>query len=203
MFSFLEKLFNRPVSTQKLMKKADKGNKDAMVKFVTRHYLSEDDVYVKATELKAKEYISKLTLGEHSAGYIWLADMILKSETRTEKDVLTAMKLYKKAGDEGDEFGYECLGQMYFEGKDIPADYEKAFKCFSKLENTSPGSQYMLGEMYRQGLYVDKDMDKARACYDETIRLDEETFEQCGFWDDFYDRAKARVHQYWEIKAVE
>ncbi len=195
---WLFKRKKKPLSNKELMRRADKGDKSAMIKFISRCYLSKNEVFKKQMEWKCNEYINRLAMSDHPAGCIWLADLLLSGENNVRKDVKTALLLYKKAGDEGDQFGYECVAHEFFEGKHLPANYEKAYKYLSKLNKPSIGSQYMLGEMYRKGLYVDRDEDKARECYDEAIRMGKKFFEEYGLEDDFYLKSVDRVNEFYK-----
>ena len=82
------------------------------------------------------------------------------------KDVAKEIEYYEMAAEHGIEFGYECLGEMFFKGEKVERDYEKAYEYFMKTEEiNSHIKPYYLGEMYREGIIVEKDIEKAREYY--------------------------------------
>ena len=152
----------------KLMKEADEGDLEAMRLFITLCYISEDENIYEATKDKWFEYVKKMSAAGNAVGDIWMADVFVKGEY-VKRDVHRAIEFYQKAADEGMDFGYECIGKLYFEGNGVPQDYEKAYKYIMKSKRKSGMSHYLLGEMYRQGLYVKKDIDIASEYYRKVI----------------------------------
>ena len=79
---------------------------------------------------------------------------------------------------------------IYFNGTEVPADYEKAYAYFTKDDGKkSFCTRYALGEMYRQGLYVEQDVQKAWDYY-TGIATDRSPYYEL---DDYYWRACYRL----------
>ncbi len=119
-----------------------------------------------------------------SAEYIFMGDKRKVGEY-LEKDEDMALKWYKRATERGEEFGYECMGDIYFAG----GDYEKAFECFSSVSSGSACAKYHLGYMYEKGLCVEQDLDKAVEYYNSVV-LNAGRYERM---DDHYALAKQRL----------
>ena len=78
--------------------------------------------------------------------------------------------LLKEAVKHGVDYGYSCLGEMYFLGEldSIYGEenkYKNAYEYFVKGPQNQTMPLYYLGEMYKDGLYVKKDIDKAIEYY--------------------------------------
>lgn len=96
------------------------------------------------------------------------------------------MKWYQLAVDEGCEYGYECMGNMYME----KGDYKKAIELFLTPTKNESLSLYSLGKIYEEGLGVEKDMDKAIEYYRRTI-IECDILKDKG--DEHYEKAKSRL----------
>lgn len=76
----------------------------------------------------------------------------------TQERVVSAMRYFKRASDQGDIDSTIFLGDIYFYGVpqvNITNDYEKAFELYSKAANSrSPHGCFSLAYMYEHGLGV-------------------------------------------------
>ena len=77
-----------------------------------------------------KKYLEHIYDEGVSYKCIWIASEYLSGEV-LEQDVNKAIKLYETAGEEGEPFGYDCIGEMYFLGEHVERDYEKAYEYFA------------------------------------------------------------------------
>jgi TPR repeat protein len=78
------------------------------------------------------------------------------------QDYSEALKLMRKAADQGDAEAQEGLGEMYREGKGIPQDYAEAVKWFRLAADQGMSeAQYNLGLMYGNGRGVPTDYVRA------------------------------------------
>ena len=172
-----------------LLERAKKRDPDAVLKLALSWY---HGTYTVRDEMKGLYYLEMADmLGADipSAYYIFMGDERWHG-TFFEKDTEKALLYYGKAADKGQEFAYECIGDIYYESD--PADYEKAYLCYMTPENKSPDALYKLGEMYRMGLYVEQDVKRALEYYRETINT--------GYtMDDHYILAEKRLR---ELEAV-
>lgn len=87
------------------------------------------------------------------------------------QDFEKAQQWYKKSIDEADDvLGYIGLGRLYYAGKGVKQDFEKAFWYFSQTENNEkPVTFLMLGRMYHYGQGVQQDPHKARTYYQKAV----------------------------------
>lgn len=108
------------------------------------------------------------------------------------KDIEKEIEYLEIAAEHGIEYGYECLGELFYLGEEVERDYNKAYEYFmkskKKCSNVKP---YYLGEMYREGILFEKDIDKAKEYYQ--IILDDERAEEYG--DVYYIRAVKRMEE--------
>ena len=119
-----------------------------------------------------------------SVEYIFMGDKRKVGEY-LEKDEDMALKWYRRAAEKGEEFGYECMGEIYF----ARGDYEKAYECFLRVNSGSACAKYHLGYMYEKGLCVVQNIDQAIGYYRSIVS-------GAGRWDkvdDHYARAKRRL----------
>ena len=72
-----------------------------------------------------------------------------------------AEKYLQRSASCDNEYACQPLGLIWYYGLNGSVDYEKAFDCFLKSEET-PLSKVMLGEMYKEGHFVEKDKKKYR-----------------------------------------
>ncbi len=101
-----------------------------------------------------------------------------------------AMEYYKKAGDLGCSYGYECLGAIYYD----LGDYEKAYEYLSKMNGKNPCGLYYMGRLYDEGHYVKQDMNKAIELYKMAIDSDKNTEDEYGE-DGYSMQAKSRLRE--------
>lgn len=87
-----------------------------------------------------------------------------------EKAPETAMKWYEMAADEGVDYAYACMGELYFKGEGVEQDYKKAYDLFKKSGEQETLPLYYLGLMYEEGLYVDADRKKAGEYYEKVVK---------------------------------
>ena len=171
--------------------KAEEGDMDAKWDLVC--YMAFSGIALKDADPEYQDvYYSNLhDLAEagNTPAYIMLGDAILVG-IGCRQNTEEAVRWYEKAAEEGDPFGNELIGEIYFKGEHAPVDYKKAFEFFTKDEGKkSFCTRYHLGEMYRQGLYVDKDPVKACEYYANIV---EDTFAGHEL-DDYYWRACYRL----------
>ncbi len=125
--------------------------------------------------IECGEWAMYITVGgEYGSGEIY------------EQDVEKQIECYEKAIEKGIDMGYDCLAELYFEGNNIPHDYEKAYKYLSSYEGEASNvKKFILAEMYRQGLYLKKDVEKAKELYRSIVDDDL----SMKYDDDFYVRS--------------
>ena len=88
----------------------------------------------------------------------------------TDKDIQKKMELYELAGEEGETFGYACLGEMYYKGEEVEKNYQKAYDYLIKSDDSiSTIKEFYLGEMYRQGIIVNQDIKEAVKYYKRIV----------------------------------
>ena len=182
----------KPCDFHKLLKKADSGNVKAMfdaVRTINYNGLAGEDPDDEMLQ-RQLTYIRKLTkLKRYKYRCIFMGDAYAKG-TGVKKDIKKAIKWYKKAAKAGTKFGNECIGMIYFNGDEVPADYEKAYAYFTRDEGKkSFCTRYALGEMYRQGLYVEQDTQTAWDYYTGIVTDRSPYYEL----DDYYWRACYRL----------
>ena len=67
-------------------------------------------------------------------------------------DYTTALSLYRRAADQGDETAQFILGVMYSKGQGAPQDYTTALSWYRRAaEQGNVGAQFILGVMYSKG----------------------------------------------------
>jgi len=92
-----------------------------------------------------------------------------------KQDNVEAIKWLEKSVEGGYLKAKELLGEVYFEGKIVKQNYEKAFKIFEDIANRYIGEKYIIsnsrskiGEMYQKGLGVKQDYIKAVYWYEKS-----------------------------------
>jgi TPR repeat protein len=81
-----------------------------------------------------------------------------------EKRYDEALPLLREQADQNDAKAQGQIGRMYFEGKGVPQDYNKAAEWTHKsAEGGDPGAQYMLAWFYYKGIGVPQDYMKSVA----------------------------------------
>lgn len=125
--------------------------------------------------IKCGEWAMYITIGgEYGSGKIY------------EQDVEKQIECYEKAIEKGINMGYDCLAELYFEGKNVSPDYEKAYKYLSSYEGEASNvKKFIIAEMYRRGIYLKKDVNKAKELYQSIV---DDDFSM-KYDDEFYIRS--------------
>jgi TPR repeat protein len=75
-----------------------------------------------------------------------------------------AMRLLERAGSEGNSEALLRLGDLYFGGSLVPADFARAFSYYQRAANTgSSTAKLRIGEMLVRGQGVEQDIERGRA----------------------------------------
>lgn len=114
--------------------------------------------------------------------------------SESENYVEIAEKYYQEAADQGVDYGYECLGQLYYN----LGDYKKAYDSLTKKEVQNTCGFYYLGKLYDEGLYVGQDMNKAIDLYEKAVAFCDGIGEEIGE-DEHGMLARKRLQ---ELKAI-
>lgn len=182
----------KPYNLYEMIQKADAGDYEAMfdvVSIIDLEGLTADDPDGEIAERRLS-YLKQLVNVEGYKNSLIMLAGTYENGTGVKQDAKEAIFWYQKAVDKGITFGNECIGLIYYQGKGIPADYEKAYHYFTKDDgNKSACTTYSLAEMYRQGLYVEKDETEACSLYKDIVFEDSEYAEL----DDYYWRACYRL----------
>ncbi len=81
-------------------------------------------------------------------------------------DVSKQIECYEKAIEKGINVGCDCLAELYFEGKVVEQDCDKAYQYLMSYDGYGSFSKpFYLAEMYRKGICVKKDTGKAKELY--------------------------------------
>ena len=103
-------------------------------------------------------------------------------------DMTLTLKCYEIAGDMGEGYGYECLGDYYLNA----GEYEKAYEYLMKPKKYNSTGLYCLGKMYEEGLYVEKDLEKAINYYQRSVDIFINYEDEYGH-DKYCDMSKERL----------
>lgn len=107
-------------------------------------------------------------------------------------DIARQIDYYEKAIDTGINVGYDYLAEIYFEGKGVPQDFEKAYRYLTSYEGADSYTKtYILAEMYRNGFYLEKDITKAKELYQAIV--DDAT--KWNYLDTYYQMACERLKE--------
>lgn len=80
----------------------------------------------------------------------------------TEKNLVEAARLYRKAADAGHSKAQVLLGNMYVFGEGVNKDYSEGAKLLHKAaEKNEPAAFFLLGYIYSEGLGVSKDFNES------------------------------------------
>lgn len=155
-----------------LLQKADSGDLEAMETavsfFVDQGYLDNPDIYNRYLS-----YLQKMAEAKSAVACIMLGDTYAYGDG-VPADPDKAIRYYDAAAQNGENFGNECIGMLYYSGKIVPRNYQKAFEYFMKGgAHKSLCTLYMLGEMYRLGLYVGKSPETACDYYSKIVFTNE------------------------------
>ena len=104
---------------------------------------------------KALDYFTKALNGGINAAIAYICDIYIwdKKEYKKVFEIATSEKY-------DPEYVAEALGDLYYNGYYVPVDYDKAYSCYTILENISSSIQYKIGRCYFFGHGVE--MDKAK-----------------------------------------
>jgi len=188
--AFLKRMNN--LDFRQTVEDAKNGDKKAKWDLVNYIAVNTADDYSDEYDIDKLYYdtLCELAAEEDTAAYIMVGDAKLQG-TGCEQNTEEAIRWYAKAAENGQPFGNECLGLMYYYGKYIGQDYKKAYEYFTKDEGRkSYCTLYLLGEMYRQGLYVEQYLTRAYEYYKDIVYDDEELRVSL---DDYYWRACYRL----------
>lgn len=189
--AFLKRIYS--LDFRQTVEDARNGETKAKWNLVNYIAVTNAEAYSDEYDIDKLYYDTLCDLAEakETASYIMLGDAVLHGKG-CEQNTEEAIHWYEKAAENGERFGNECIGQIYYFGKYIGQDYKKAYEYFIKDEDKkSYCTLYFLGEMYRQGLYVEKDLTQAYEYYKEIVYDDEE--EMKISIDEYYWRACYRV----------
>ncbi len=91
-----------------------------------------------------------------------------------------ALKYYEIAAEMGEDYGYECLGKVYFELR----QYDKSLENLEKINGKNPCGFYYLARMYDDGLGVERNLAEAVLNYKKAIEVGSDYEEEVGEDDD-------------------
>ena len=110
---------------------------------------------------KAMEWYEKfLEDGMNTAGCNRLGCILYEGTGGVEPDYGRAFQLLLYAWNDGNTWGADCLGRMYFYGRGVQQDYIKAREVLEKVDYNNKEVRYCLGCIYAQGLGVAEDIPK-------------------------------------------
>lgn len=110
---------------------------------------------------KAVEWYEKfLEDGMNTAGCNRLGCILYEGTGGVEPDYGRAFQLLLYAWNDGNTWGADCLGRMYFYGRGVQQDYIKAREVLEKVDYNNKEVCYCLGCIYAQGLGVAEDIPK-------------------------------------------
>lgn len=138
------------------MKKAvDLNNKDALL-FIGSCYLK--GVYYSKDETKGLNIINSLKSKDSKA----LNKLGMNYLMKKKYDL--ALSLFEEAAKKGNKESAFILGEIYFKGRIVPLDYEKAKDYLEKSKNYK--AKPSLGIIYYKGLSCPIDYAKAKDCFE-------------------------------------
>ena len=124
-------LFDDSISMIKLVARAEEGDQQAMQEIVMMAAASlTDDAEGEVVRLYLK-YLEELTKNECGPACIVMGDEFIKGRFM-RRDHLKAIQMYNRAIRVGETFGYECKGQLYFDGDAVAQDYQQALMFFEQ-----------------------------------------------------------------------
>ena len=113
---------------------------------------------------KAVEWYEKfLEDGMNTAGCNRLGRILYEGTGGIEPDYGRAFQLLSYAWNDGNTWGADCLGQMYYYGRGTQQDYGMAREILEKADSAVPAVSYCLGCIYAGGLGVAEDIPKGVA----------------------------------------
>lgn len=117
-------------------------------------------------------YNQLATLGSRKA-WLALGQIYENGGNGVDSDSSESLHWYARAWNEGHlvEAGL-ALGRIYYLGKIVPKDYDRAFSYYSRFADTrEPTGLFKLGSLYQLGRGVPKDMGKAVFYYEQSMKL--------------------------------
>lgn len=119
-------------------------------------YYNDDDFE------NAAEYFEKAAEADNIQA-VFLYAYMLAEGNGVDKDVKTAIKLYKKGVAEGHAPSMSNLATLYFMGEDVPQDYNRAYNLYAQASDQELAiANFMLGRMFANGFGVQKDKTSAK-----------------------------------------
>lgn len=110
---------------------------------------------------KAVEWYEKrLSVGMDIGCCDRLGCLLYEGTDGVEIDYGRAFQLLLYAWNDGNTWGADCLGRMYFYGRGVQQDYIKAREVLEKVDYNNKEVRYCLGCIYAQGLGVAEDIPK-------------------------------------------
>ena len=164
------------------------GNGEAL-SILGRMYLTGDGVkedYDKSSKFYALAYENGTVL--QAWHLIMAANHYQTLAEEGDGDMTLTLKCYELAGDMGETYGYECLGDYYIN----TGEYEKAYKYLMKPKKYNSTGLYCLGKMYEEGLYVEKDLQKAIDYYQKSVDAYAK-YEEANGHDQYCDMSRERL----------
>ena len=198
--AFMERI--NSIDFQQTVKAAKNGDTSAMWDLVNYIAVNQEDDGSGNYDVNRLYYdtLCDLAADNEAAAYIMLGDAVLHG-TGCDQNAEEAIRWYEKAAENGQRFGNECIGEMYYFGEYVTQDYKKAYEYYTKDEGRkSFCTLYHLAEMYRQGLYVKKDLAMACRYYSEIVY---DGKDKRITIDDYYWRACYRLSRLYANKAYD
>ena len=100
-----------------------------------------------------------------------------------------AIRYYEASIRKGQTYGYECIGEVYFE----LGEYKKAYENLVKTDGNNPCGYYYLARMYDEGLGVAQDTETAVKYYKKTVESAYDLCEECLIDDHAIDAQKRMI----------
>lgn len=105
-----------------------------------------------------------------SAQAMYLAGRLYYEGFTVDQNYTEARKWFERAAELGEVGGHLYLGYCHFYGRNIPINYEKAFREFTlATEKGDHCALYKLGDMYRDGRFVVQDGGMALQYYQQAL----------------------------------
>lgn len=105
--------------------------------------------------------------------YTKKADAAISNPSLVRWDI--ALDYYQKGAKLGDSGAQYKLGKLYYEGKHVEQDYERAAALYKKAAPHRPDARLALGICYYNGQGLDQDYEKAVACFIKVIDKTDKT----------------------------
>lgn len=155
------KLQNDKDDIQHLILAAEQGDATAQVTLGHRH---EVGFGVSQSYKKAIKWYRKAADQNNVTAQLSLVYIFDKDQNYPE-----AFHWAQKAAEQGNVVAQFTLGGMYYLGKGVEQDYEKAFQCYQAIQGDYIPAQCNLGDMYQYEQGVERDYDKALLFYQKGV----------------------------------